>query len=281
MAFRFNRSRAPRRKRAALTRLALVGMVLAVIAASPDAMASPAVRISGQSEQILQTLLAVAGGTAGEDVSQRSAAVSAQFLGTPYGANTLIGSATVPEQLVVDLQRVDCFTYADYVEALKRADDRGGFVDALVDVRYKDGAVAFANRKHFFTDWAASVPAVANDITASLGDNVIQSPKNLNSKDSGGVYLPGLPVVPRVVSYVPSAQVDSGVLGRLRTGDYIGAYAEDGGLDVTHVGIFVDTADGPVLRNASSLSANMAVVDSPLADYLQTVPGIVVLRPVR
>lgn len=281
MAFRSNRSRAPRRKRAALTRLALVGMVLAVIAASPDAMASPAVRISGQSEQILQTLLAAAGGTAGEDVSQRSTTVSAQFLGTPYGANTLIGSATVPEQLVVDLQRVDCFTYADYVEALKRADDRGGFVDALVDVRYKGGAVAFANRKHFFTDWAASAPAVANDITASLGDNVIQSPKNLNSKDSGGVYLPGLPVVPRIVSYVPSAQVDSGVLSRLRTGDYIGAYAEDGGLDVTHVGIFVDTADGPVLRNASSLSANMAVVDSPLADYLQTVPGIVVLRPVR
>nr|WP_137144516.1 DUF1460 domain-containing protein [Mycolicibacterium sp. CR10] len=256
-------------------------MVVAVIAASPDAMASPAVRISGQSEQILQTLLAAAGGSAGEDVSQRSATVSAQFLGTPYGANTLIGSATEPEQLVVDLQRVDCFTYADYVEALKRADDREGFVDALVDVRYKGGAVAFANRKHFFTDWAASAPAVATDITASLGDNVIQSPKDLNSKDSGGVYLPGLPVVPRIVSYVPSALVDSGVLGRLRTGDYIGAYAEDGGLDVTHVGIFIDAADGPVLRNASSLSANMAVVDSPLADYLQTVPGIVVLRPVR
>ncbi|WP_370375004.1 DUF1460 domain-containing protein [Mycolicibacterium sp. CR10] len=281
MSFRFNRSRALRRERAAVTRLALVGMVVAVIAASPDAMASPAVRISGQSEQILQTLLAAAGGSAGEDVSQRSATVSAQFLGTPYGANTLIGSATEPEQLVVDLQRVDCFTYADYVEALKRADDREGFVDALVDVRYKGGAVAFANRKHFFTDWAASAPAVATDITASLGDNVIQSPKDLNSKDSGGVYLPGLPVVPRIVSYVPSALVDSGVLGRLRTGDYIGAYAEDGGLDVTHVGIFIDAADGPVLRNASSLSANMAVVDSPLADYLQTVPGIVVLRPVR
>ena len=90
------------------------------------------------------------------------------------------------------------------------------------------------------------------------------------------MYLPGLPVVPRTISYIPRQQIDSSVLGRLRTGDYIGAYAEDGGLDVTHIGIFIDTPDGPVLRNASSLGANNKVVDSPLLDYLQTVPGVVV-----
>jgi hypothetical protein len=87
-------------------------------------------------------------------------------------------------------------------------------------------------------------------------------------------------VVPRTVAYIPTSQVDSGVVSRLRTGDYVGAYAQDGGLDVTHVGIFVDGADGPVLRNASSLRTNDKVVDSPLFDYLQGVPGIVVLRPV-
>ena len=95
------------------------------------------------------------------------------------------------------------------------------------------------------------------------------------------MYLPGLPIVPRTISYIPSQQVDSGVLGRLRTGDYVGAYAEDGGLDVTHIGIFIDTPDRPVVRNASSLRANNKVVDSPLLDYLQTVPGVVVLRPVQ
>nr|WP_308124078.1 DUF1460 domain-containing protein [Mycolicibacterium xanthum] len=206
--------------------------------------------------------------------------LSGQFLGTPYGANTLIGSATVPEQLVVELAKVDCFTYADYVEALKRAGNRDEFIDALISVRYKDGEVGFQTRKHFFTDWAAATPAVATDITASLSANAIQVPKDLNAKDSGGVYLPGLPVVPRTVSYIPSRYVDDGVLDQLRTGDYIGAYADDGGLDVTHVGIFVAGPDEPVLRNASSLSANNAVVDSPLRAYLQTVPGVVVLRPV-
>ncbi|MGE5694910.1 MAG: N-acetylmuramoyl-L-alanine amidase-like domain-containing protein, partial [Candidatus Sericytochromatia bacterium] len=89
------------------------------------------------------------------------------------------------------------------------------------------------------------------------------------------------PVVARTVSYIPSRHVDTSVLGRLRTGDYIGAYAQDGGLDVTHIGIFVDTPEGPILRNASSLPATNKVVDTPLLDYLRTVPGIVVLRPVQ
>jgi hypothetical protein len=93
--------------------------------------------------------------------------------------------------------------------------------------------------------------------------------------------LPGLPIVRRTIAYIPSQRIDSSVRGRLRTGDYIGAYAEDAGLDVTHIGIFIDTPGGPFLRNASSLRINNKVVDSPLLDYLKTVPGIVVLRPVE
>jgi len=284
MPIRFNRSRKRQLRHGLLTRLACLGAMsaLAVAAApSPDATASPAVRISSQSEQMLQTLLTVKNSASSTSPSERSNIVSQQFLGLPYAANTLIGSADEAEQLVVDLQKVDCFTYADYVEALKRSDDREEFIDNLIEVRYKDGVVKFQDRKHFFTDWSASAPAVATDITKGLSNNSIQSTKNLNQKDSGGVYLPGLPIVPRTVSYIPSEGIDSSVLGRLHTGDYIGAYAEDGGLDVTHVGIFIDTPDGPVLRNASSLRANSKVVDSSLLDYLNTVPGIVVLRPVK
>ncbi|MET0996592.1 MAG: DUF1460 domain-containing protein [Mycobacterium sp.] len=263
--------------------LTSLGVVLALALAaprSPHAIASPAVRISSQSEQILQTLLTVRNNASSAGLSERSEIVSRQFLGVPYGANTLIGSANESEQLVVELQKVR-FTYVDYVEALKRAGDREEFVDSLIEVRYKDGVVGFQNRKHFFTDWSVSAPAIATDVTTSLSANSIQLTKNLNKKGSGGAYWPGLPVVPRTMSYIPSQQIDSSVLGRLRTGDYIGAYAEDGGLDVTHIGIFIDTPDGPVFRNASSLRANNKVVDSPLLDYLQTVPGVVVLRPVQ
>jgi hypothetical protein len=262
-----------------LTWLAVI-VVFAAAVAVPTASAEAAVRISGESEQILQGLLVTRATTVGSDPYARAEILSRQFLGTPYGANTLIGSATVPEEVVVELGRVDCFTYADYVEALKRGGDRDQFITSLIKVRYKDSVVSFENRKHFFTDWAASSPAIATDVTANLSPNSVAVAKNLNRKDSGDLYLPGLPVVPRTVSYIPSGQVDGGVVGQLHTGDYIGAYATDGGLDVTHVGIFVDTPNGPVLRNASSLAANEKVVDSPLFDYLQSVPGIVVLRPV-
>lgn len=227
------------------------------------------VQISAASERILERLLA-----AGRD------RFGADLLGTPYGANTLIGSENEPEKLVIELERVDCFTLADYVEALKRAGNRDKFIAELTKVRYKDGVVSFPNRRHFFTDWAAAAPPVATDVTMELSPSAVQVRKNLNQKDSGGVYLPGLPVVARTVSYIPSERFDSGVVSRLRTGDYIGAYAEDGGLDVTHVGIFIDTPGGPVLRNASSLTSDEKVVDTPLFDYLRTVPGAVVLRSV-
>ncbi|ANI41274.1 DUF1460 domain-containing protein [Mycolicibacterium vaccae] len=255
-----------------LVRVVLLCTVLCATASPAVAHSAPQVSMSPGSAQILESMLAA-------DTAD-PAQISANFLGTPYAANTLIGSATEPEQLVVDLEGVDCFTYADYVEAFKRAHDRDDFLTALTGVRYKDGEVSFENRRHFFTDWAAEAPAIATDVTASLTDDAVRTSKNLNSKDSGGVYLPGLPVVTRAVTHIPSGSVSADVIGGLRTGDYVGAYAEDGGLDVTHVGIFVQTPDGPVFRNASSLSTDDAVVDTPLANYLRTVPGIVVLRPV-
>ncbi|MGW5310916.1 DUF1460 domain-containing protein [Nocardia thailandica] len=205
--------------------------------------------------------------------------LSRQLLGTPYRADMLVGSATVPEQLVVDLRAVDCFTYLDYIEAARRSGSRDEFVANVIAARYTGGLVDFTRRKHFFTDWANTDRVAADDITASLGAATTVT-KQLNAKADGGVYLPGIPVTPRAVAYLPSAAVDAGVIAGLRTGDYLGAYADAPGLDVTHVGIFVDTPGGPVFRNASSLAANgNQVVDTPLRDYLATVPGLVVLRP--
>lgn len=265
-------SATPNRRAARRTLATLISAVFGALALPAGAHAAPAVDISPGSVQILESMLAA-------DTTDANL-ISARFLGTPYGAHTLIGSATEPEELVVNLERVDCFTYADYVEAFKRAHDRDQFLAGLTDVRYKGGVVSFENRRHFFTDWSASAPAIATDITASLSDDAVPTAKQLNRKDSGGVYLPGVPVVPRTVTYLPSDQVTEDVVTGLHTGDYIGAYAADGGLDVTHVGILVQTPAGPVFRNASSLPRDDAVVDTPLSDYLQTVPGIVVLRPI-
>ncbi|SUA46844.1 Protein of uncharacterised function (DUF1460) [Nocardia africana] len=174
---------------------------------------------------------------------------------------------------------MDCFTFLDYVEALSRTADRNRFEANLIDTRYAEAQVDYTHRKHFFTDWARVADVAATDMTALLSPAAITVPKHLNARADGGVYLPGIPVVDRNITYIRSAAVDQGVINGLRTGDYIGAYADQPGLDVTHVGILVMTPSGPVFRNASSLATNNKVVDTPLGEYVQTVPGIVVLRP--
>ncbi|PYE90377.1 DUF1460 domain-containing protein [Phyllobacterium leguminum] len=205
--------------------------------------------------------------------------ISRQFLGAPYVAHRLIGSATTPERLVADFGALDCFTYLDYVEALRRATSEEGFIKNLSHTRYIGGQVAFLKRKHFFSDWAYRAPALARDITAKISPHALSVAKVLNRKSSSGSYLYGLPDVKRTVTYIPRKYVNHALLRHLRTGDYIGIYAKESGLDVTHVGIFIRTKDGPMFRNASSRKANMKVVDSHFLAYVAHTPGIVVYRP--
>ncbi|MEV6101385.1 DUF1460 domain-containing protein [Nocardia sp. NPDC051981] len=256
--------------------LMLVTLVFALALLPSQAMAAPA--LDEATSQQLDELLAVRNSTTGTR-TDAIAQLSSRFLGTPYGANMLVGSVTQPEQLVIDFRRVDCFTYLDYVEALSRSTTRAAFIQNLVATRYADGQVEFTRRKHFFTDWAAVNRIAATDITRTLTPAAVTVTKHLNAKADGGNYLPGIPVVDRDITYIPSRSFDNAVITALHTGDYLGAYTPDAGLDVSHVGIFTTTPNGPMFRNASSLTVNNQVVDTPLTQYLTTVPGLVVLRP--
>lgn len=227
----------------------------------------------------LHAILALHAAVLGADKGQAIDLISQTFLGTPYVANMLVGSASTPEQLVIDFRGLDCFTYLDYVEALREASTDEQFVENLIQTRYINGEIDFLRRKHFFSDWAQTEQALADDITAQLSPHAISAVKHLNLKDDGATYLPGLPVVERSITYIPSEFVNDKVIAQLQTGDYIGIYTKLPGLDVTHVGFFIWTQDGPVLRNASSRKENMQVVDSPFRAYVMNTPGIVVLRP--
>ncbi|MGO4743832.1 DUF1460 domain-containing protein [Serratia quinivorans] len=204
--------------------------------------------------------------------------LSRPFLGTPYVANRLIGSQETPEQLVIDFRGLDCFTYIDYVDALRQANSQADFVQRLIQIRYAHGDISFLQRKHFFTDWSHQAKTNVTDVTATLSPHAVTLVKNLNEKSDGSHYLPGLKNVRRSITYLPSEFIDDKVLAQLHTGDYVGIYTNLPGLDVTHTGIYIMTANGPVLRNASSRKENMQVVDSPFMEYVQATPGIVVLR---
>ncbi|WP_259640700.1 DUF1460 domain-containing protein [Pseudomonas viridiflava] len=209
---------------------------------------------------------------------QRTNDVSAVFLGTPYRANMLQGANSTPERLVIDFRGLDCFTYLEYVEALRASTSKHDFINQLIQTRYKNGDIGFLSRRHFFSDWAGNgTLGLADDITAQTSPDAVTVEKSLNKKADGGAYLPGLPIVKRTITYIPSKRIGKKVLSRLQTGDYIGLYTPLAGLDVTHVGFFIMTDKGPVLRHASLKKGK--VVDLPFLEYVSQKPGIIVYRP--
>lgn len=214
------------------------------------------------------------------DPGERVVRISGQFLGTSYRAGTLTGGAATPEQLTARLDAVDCFTFLDYVEALRRSAIPADFRARLVEVRYRDGIVAWSARRHFFTDWAAAPGGWTADVTSRVGGaRTRQATKHLNRRADGSPYLPGVAVQARTVSFVPGEAIDAMLLDRLRPGDYLGIYSTDPGLDVSHVGIVIRSSGQWLLRHASSRPGERQVIDSDLAAYLAGKPGIVVLRP--
>jgi len=214
------------------------------------------------------------------DPERRAERITSPFLGTPYEANRLQGSSTTPEQLVIDLERLDCLTFLDYVEALRKTSHASAFQQNLVLTRYAQGIVSYPNRRHFFTDWAATLPRNAVDITPELSLDSRTVTKTLNAGKQGVPLIPGLGVVARDVHFIPASRVGLALISKLRPGDYVGIYSPAPGLDVTHVGVFLNTEQGPVLRNASSRPSQHKVIDSPFLEYVSKTPGIVVLRPI-
>jgi hypothetical protein len=208
------------------------------------------------------------------DISARIELIARRFLGASYGSHTLVGSPDVAESLVVDFETVDCFTYLDYVEAMRLSRSFEDFVSALRLVRYVSAKVAYETRNHFFTDWVG--PGRVHDITSEIGGRSTKRVfKTLNLKNDGSLLLPGVPITERALNFV-GPRMEPATVSKLQTGDYVGIYAEASGLDVSHVGIIVRAEEAVNFRHASSLHGT--VMDESFEEYMQGKPGIIVLR---
>lgn len=215
------------------------------------------------------------------DLGDKITFISAAFLKTPYLANTLIGSAETNEVLVLRLDGVDCFTFLDYVEALRRATDFDRFKEALRQVRYRNGQVTFLHRNHFFSTWGNAPFAPLRNVTVQVGEtDVIWVEKQLNKKADGTLYLPGYPVKKQVIAFIPPEAIDASLLARLQNGDYVGIYSHLPGLDVSHTGIVIKKEGKVFLRHASSRLPLKGVVDEEFLPYLRGKKGLVVYRPI-
>ena len=205
--------------------------------------------------------------------------LSNHFVDTPYAANTLVGGPQETEQLVINLDEFDCFTFLDVIEALRRASDREDFPEELKKVRYVGGQVAYASRRHFFSDWVADDATAIVDITEGIGQGrTLKVMKQLNRKADGSLWLTGIDVRSRQINYIPTASVDAEVLSALQPSDYIGIFSNHAGLDVSHTGLIVKSQGRVLLRHASSRSDTGRVVDEDLLEYLQNKPGLLVYR---
>lgn len=211
------------------------------------------------------------------DTGGRIDVLSKEFLGTDYREYTLIGDQKTPEVFVVDLEGVDCFTFIDYVEAMRISGSFSEFIAGLQKIRYSEGRITFEDRNHFFTDWREPNDVSVEDVTGEIGKSAaVGVRKVLNIKKDGTSWVSGIRPVQREMKYIPSGAVDDQVLAGLRTGDYAGIYSEAPGLDVSHVGIIIKDEGNINLRHASSRHGK--VVDEDLKKYISGKPGLIILR---
>ncbi|MEQ1638014.1 MAG: N-acetylmuramoyl-L-alanine amidase-like domain-containing protein [Methylococcales bacterium] len=214
-----------------------------------------------------------------EDEGSKIAHISQQFLNTQYKPYTLIGSADKNEQLTVRLDGVDCMTYLESIEAMRRSHSFADFIKNLKAVRYKNGNVAFQNRNHFFLNWRDNNYPFIEDVTQKIADSAGHSVTKQLNEPRQKPLIPGIPVVETLVHYIPGYRINGKILNRLKNGDYIGLYTDRAGLDVTHVGIVIKKDKHTFFRHASAEPFVRKVVDSEFVDYFKHQRGFVVLRP--
>src|SRR5579863_4824587 len=85
--------------------------------------------------------------------SGRMEVLSHYFLGRPYKANPLIGSADTAEIFTASFDGFDCVTYIETVIALARASSVDEFIEWLRKIRYDRGRIRWDRRNHYMTLW--------------------------------------------------------------------------------------------------------------------------------
>lgn len=196
--------------------------------------------------------------------------ISSHFIGLPYIVNPLIGSLTVPEELVVRFDGFDCVTYVETVLALSLSRSVEEFPMKLRDLRYQNGQVEWQKRLHYTTDWAAYHirRGFLRDMTA--GDETVVVEKTLS-------FIEGLRPKTVMIRYYPKDRFPS-VSRWLTDGDLLYFLSTRRDLDTFHIGLAFRDGDRLLIRHARHMRHR--VLEQPLADFVRVVhsPGFIVNR---
>lgn len=227
-----------------------------------------------------------------------------KFLGKPYVAATL--EVADPEQVVVNLQGLDCATLVETAQALAMTRKEGktdvaSYVRNLEKIRYFGGKNrGYTSRLHYLSFWMA-------DLTKRGVAKEVQLPQRLtqpldirlNYMSTHANAYPLLKNHPervkeiaqlerkysgRVGRFLPknNAGLSRKDLGAIQDGDIITVVTAKSGLDYSHQGIAFWGADGKLhMLHASSERKKVIADERTLEDYLKRIShakGIRVFR---
>ena len=228
-----------------------------------------------------------------------------QFMDRPYVGQTLEIKGK-EEQLVINLQSLDCTTLVENVCALALTTSHGSkswkdYIHWLRKLRYDDGKIdGYKSRNHYFSQWIQSgtrqglVREIEADrsITVPMKLSLTYMSSHPNSypllKDDMEERRLIAEMEKRVsgatVRYIPKERVGDSrkVLGCIKDGDILAITTNKAGLDIAHVGFAVWGKDGKLhLLNASSIHKKVVLEPMTLYQYMQkhsTQTGIRVIR---
>lgn len=208
------------------------------------------------------------------------------FIGTPYVAHTL--DREEKEQVVINLEAVDCVTFVENVLALSLSAystdfSFKDFASHLQQIRYRNGEVLdYASRLHYTSDWIYEneqrnlVENISKQLSGKIEDKPIhfmssnrsayaqlatdnamlhkieQVENDINQR--GGFYY-----LPKGAIYSKEKEIPHMAL--------IGFVTQIKGLDTTHVAFAYQNKDELTLIHASSLVGKVIIDSSTLNNY--------------
>jgi len=205
------------------------------------------------------------------DLQGRLKWISAHFLGRPYIADSLIGSAKTAEVFTYRLDGFDCVTYMETVLALAGARTPKDFVPRLKQIRYEKGRVEWRRRNHYMTDW------IRNNLHQGLVRQVSVDGA-IRRKERLLDAVPGLRPKKQRFSCIPKQRIQS-LAPILESGDLIFFASTRRHLDIFHCGILIRDRDQLRLRHASRSQGG--VVEQDLQSFLDAnrMAGVILVRP--
>jgi hypothetical protein len=191
------------------------------------------------------------------------------------------------EVLAINLRLFDCVTFAENMIALAETQHSGNpdydvFKDKLRNIRYRDGAVDYAARLHYFSDWLFENEkrGILKQVTKELGGEPYLKKVYFMSRKKDTIYgnmadpytykavqKVEKDITSREKIYIPKDKV-AAMQHLLKDGDIIGITNKTEGMDMAHAGIIVHV-DGQVhLMHASSQYRKVMITEGTLSEYL-------------